>query len=640
MQIKEIVLYKIDEKIPRRLSFHNSVNIISGDSATGKSALIEIIDYCLGREDCSVPAGVIRDVVSKFGVVFKFKDSEIFVVRENPPSGKQDSAVYFEEAREIKVPNDPPRFNSNLEALKQNLSNKIGISPNLYIPPRGQTREKFSATIRHASFLCFQKQDEIANSKILFHGQANGFIAQAIKDTLEYFLGAIREDRLALLQQYHIEARKLNQLYRELEESELVKGEGKGKATELLTSAINVGILEDPKTSPVLSEDYYELLKKVALWQPQDIKISRYDLLNQYQEELLIIKDKLRDKNEEINSAKLFANELEGYTDEMTHQAKRLETINLFEEINENSKCPLCSSSLENGHAEVETITKMLNELKSNLESSSKSNSNLRDFIKKLEDERESISKSIDEKTRQISTLLSESQQSIDQRDQSIRQSEIVGKVKFWLESVESLDESSDLQTAIKKLEKKVKELESLISDEEKVMRLATIIDIIGRQMSVWTKDLELEHKEYSVFFDLRKLTVGVKREDGYIPLSEMGSAENWLGYHIILCFALHLYFREHNRPVPSFLFLDQPSQVYYPAEKIDEMKGDVSKIPDKDRQSVHRLYKFIFTFAKLIGDDFQILVTDHAKLTDKEFEKALVEEWRDGNALIPSKWR
>ena len=186
---------------------------------------------------------------------------------------------------------------------------------------------------------------------------------------------------------------------------------------------------------------------------------------------------------------------------------------------------------------------------------------------------------------------------------------------------------------------KKVEELESLISDEEKVMRLATILDLIGRQMSVWTRELELEHKDYPVFFDLRKLTVGVKRDEEYITLSEMGSAENWLGYHIILNLALHLYFRQHNRPVPSFLFFDQPSQVYYPPERAKKSKGDISNLPDKDRQSIYRLYKFIFRIAKLIGNDFQLIITDHAELNDDDFIKAVVEEWREGRALIPSDW-
>ena len=97
MQIKEIILYGDNEVKPRRIQFNlSSVNIITGDSATGKSALIEIVDYCLGKYQCSVPSGIIRDTVSWFAILLDFKNSQMFIARENPPMGKQNSNVYFE----------------------------------------------------------------------------------------------------------------------------------------------------------------------------------------------------------------------------------------------------------------------------------------------------------------------------------------------------------------------------------------------------------------------------------------------------------------------------------------------------------------------------------------------------------------
>ena len=39
------------------------------------------------------------------------------------------------------------------------------------------------------------------------------------------------------------------------------------------------------------------------------------------------------------------------------------------------------------------------------------------------------------------------------------------------------------------------------------------------------------------------------------------------------------------------------------------------------------------------IGDNFQVIVLDHAHLRDEWFENALVEEWRDGVALVPANW-
>ena len=55
MQLLEIVLYDKTLNKKRTLSFvPGKVNIITGKSATGKSTIIDIIDYCLCSSDCNV----------------------------------------------------------------------------------------------------------------------------------------------------------------------------------------------------------------------------------------------------------------------------------------------------------------------------------------------------------------------------------------------------------------------------------------------------------------------------------------------------------------------------------------------------------------------------------------------------------
>jgi len=170
-------------------------------------------------------------------------------------------------------------------------------------------------------------------------------------------------------------------------------------------------------------------------------------------------------------------------------------------------------------------------------------------------------------------------------------------------------------------------------------MRLSTILDQIDRQMTLWAKELELEHSEYPVFFDLRKLSVAVQRDNELFYLSEIGSAENWLGYNLITYFSLHLYFTRNKRPIPNFIILDQPSQVYYPPEQFPSSNGSVDQLESKDQKSVNRFYQLFFDVVKLMDPDLQIIVTDHAKLDSEEFVNSIVEEWRGGLKLIPAEW-
>ena len=85
MQIKNIVLYKDADNI-RKLDFQlGKVNIISGESMSGKTILIRIVDYCLGAKACDISYGVVRRTVRWFGLTLAIDKNEfIFIARPNP----------------------------------------------------------------------------------------------------------------------------------------------------------------------------------------------------------------------------------------------------------------------------------------------------------------------------------------------------------------------------------------------------------------------------------------------------------------------------------------------------------------------------------------------------------------------------
>ena len=70
-QIKKLILWpKKEGKSVRTVDFAlNKVNVITGDSRTGKSAIVPIIDYCLASSDCLIPRDIIRDNVAWYGLL-------------------------------------------------------------------------------------------------------------------------------------------------------------------------------------------------------------------------------------------------------------------------------------------------------------------------------------------------------------------------------------------------------------------------------------------------------------------------------------------------------------------------------------------------------------------------------------------
>ena len=103
--------------------------------------------------------------------------------------------------------------------------------------------------------------------------------------------------------------------------------------------------------------------------------------------------------------------------------------------------------------------------------------------------------------------------------------------------------------------------------------------------MTDWAKALQLEHCDNPYRLDLNRVTVVVDKPERPVPLKQLGSGSNWVGVHLISYFALQQFFINANRPVPRFLFLDQPSQVYFPSE-LDEKQIDWNE--------VNKMYQFI----------------------------------------------
>jgi hypothetical protein len=149
---------------------------------------------------------------------------------------------------------------------------------------------------------------------------------------------------------------------------------------------------------------------------------------------------------------------------------------------------------------------------------------------------------------------------------------------------------------------------------------------------------LELEHR-VPYRLDLNRLTVIADRPEGPIVLNQnMGSAANHLGSHLIALLSLHTYFLQHQRPVPSFLVIDQPTQVYFPPERYEAMQGESGELSDEDRLAVTRMFELLFEVSKNTG--LQIIVLEHANLDTPDFQEAIVDNvWRGNIALIPDDW-
>jgi hypothetical protein len=229
----------------------------------------------------------------------------------------------------------------------------------------------------------------------------------------------------------------------------------------------------------------------------------------------------------------------------------------------------------------------------------------------------------------EINSVYNENKEAAKLRDLNARRARVAGRISLWLESVVISDEMDGKRGKLDDIEAQIADIDSLLDIEAFEDRKQSVMSRLSAMMTKWAKELDLEHYDNPYRFDLNKLTVIVDGERP-IPLNQLGSGSNWLGCHLITLFALHTFFRQNNSPVPGFLFIDQPSQVFFPPETNDQ---------DVDSEEVRTIYRFIFERIKELYPNMQAIIVDHADIDEEFFQDAVVEKWWDGTKLVPMNW-
>lgn len=640
-QILNILVYGANGQIRSIELKPDAVNVVTGQSKTGKSALIHIVDYCLGRRECNVPAGVIRKHVEWYAVKLQTSSGEVFIARRNPEPGKESSEdIYIERGTSLSFPEASTLTkNANLETLASILNQVLGIGEYTHEPKAGQTRKTGTADIGKALFYCFQEQSEIDDQKFLFHRQGEPFIPQSIKDYLPYFLGAITDEFIQNKEELRKLNRKLKQVESRIAERNRLKGQNFERAFALLNEAKSVDLIaaEEPLQN---SWSNIRQLIEAALARniDNDPAEPNVDVLNDLLDRQQRIRETYRIATSELKSLKDLKRSSNGFGSEMGEQKSRLESINIFGHTGDPNTCPLCSSTLPSAVPSAEAIRASLTDIDSQLEAVTNDTPHLDAMIAKAEDQLGEIKKQLDEVKASIISLQTTNQRISDLRDFNSRRAMIKGRLSLYLENMPANDvDDSDDKLEAEKIAEQVRALEAVLDDETLAGRLESILSLVSAQITSLARKLEIEHSDSPMRLDLKKLTIVADHaDDGPIPMPKMGSGETWVGLHLVTHLALHNWFFKKQRPVPQFLFLDQPSQAYFPPDTSAETVREQTEATNPDRQSVIRMFKLIVEETK----NFQVIVTEHADIREDWYQALVRENWWDGKQkLVPVEW-
>lgn len=646
MQIRAIVLYHRDGRV-RELAFRlGALNVITGQSRTGKSAIIDIVDYCLGRSSFNVFEGVNRDIVAWYGLMLRMGGSDVFIAKPAPKDNAvSQSLAHLQIGADLKVPPlDQLQINTNDDGLIQQLSAMLRISPNLSVPGESHTREPLEATIDHTKFYLFQEQGEIANRAILFHRQNEPFIPQAIKDSLPYLLGAEPEDRLTLAREERELRRTLKLYERRAREVSAVGSAELSQCNQLVDEARSVGLISQDADATTL-EKARAYLERAKNWSPTNSPKDNADEGSQL--ELNIQLDRARAEYGELYDALVQARnfELESrrFDEAMGEQAERLKSIDIMPTgLIEVDACPLCGSS--HSTPTSKGLRDSLHALEHELKKVESYRPRVEGRLAELEQRVSGAKQKVQQIQHRLRVAVGAQDEQLAQRDVQARIARVVGRISLYLESVHEAAPDSVLPEQIESLKAKLGALAEILDRDAVTEQMTSILNRVGVTMTRLANQFELEQKcPYRL--DTTNLTV-VADANRAVPMARMGSASNWLGCHLIAMLALHRHFIENKRPVPGFLIIDQPSQVYFPStaayKQLDGSKEGFAVLErsDADLSAVGNMFKVLYQQVQELAPGFQVIVTEHANLPEKWFQDCLVEPpWRDGRALIPSDW-
>jgi Protein of unknown function (DUF3732) len=429
-----------------------------------------------------------------------------------------------------------------------------------------------------------------------------------------------------------------------LAEAKSADDEDYSRARMLLDEAKRVG-LADRAAEPGSRAEAIAMLDAAARQVDVDddlIVADPSDDLANLQEERRQLRMQLASLKDEMREAELLLSGASGFEREAGEQQARLSAIGLVDDDPNHDEhslvCPVCHSRLEEPPPAVGEVRQLLEDIADQLAAVHREHPRVQERLARLEKRRSDVEERLRENQRVTKARIDESERLRAQQDAFVQRARILGRIAFYLETAETAVGSDGLAEEIERLRAEVEDLERGLDPEMVEERVATALNVIGQYMTEYAKDLQIEHGQNHIRLDRKNLSVVADTLEGPIPLTRMGSAENWIGYHVVAHLGLHKLFRSRLRPVPGFFMLDQPSQAHYPPER--DAEGDLGVLQDEDQAAVRRLFELLWRFATELAPKMQIIVVDHVDIKEPWFEGSVAERWRGGRKLVPDEWR
>ncbi len=598
----------------RSLTFvRNRVNVLSGESHTGKSALLDVIDYCFLASSHKLPDSVINENVEWYGLKFYVNDKTYALARKSPRGNNVSDEYYFSSLGTVL---DFPVVNAREDDIREILEAEFKIDEKVTIPYGGSAlRANSKVSFRYFFLFNTISEDIITNSKVFFDKQSEDRYREALPRIFDMALGiddlanmAARERKEALEKELARAERKNSQLRSGRDDFD-------SEVREIAAKAAEYGIFDG--NPEAISREVVRQAIDDAASAETGRALDRYAVVSA---ELFSVERRLRKLKQFTSEYRAYKETLKGAEDsllpieQLIKRAPTLVKSEIFDDLISSLKADLLA-------VKKSTATKQ------------PVDGQIGTMVRALELQRDVLE-------RELTGLPREPQSFATEREKWLFVGEAKGRFSAY-EAVAPVTVSREFTVPTGGLQQQIDAIHVRDVDETR----AAVISMINEIAQGYLTDTGNALANYSTY--QTDFAYGEKRLRLRKPRSSLienvGSSSNHMFLHLLQFLALHEVAISHKSPfVPSFLVIDQPSRPYYPDEK---PKDDVV-LSNSDSEKVSIAFRLLNDFVAHVNEEyqaeFQMIVFEHVPRTTfagMDYVH-LLPEFRNGEALIPQSWQ
>lgn len=595
----------------RSLAFErNKVNILTGESNTGKSALLAIIDYCFLASKHTIPHSIINDNVAWYGVAIFINDKKYSIARKSPENNNVSKDYYFSSTGEI--PSIPV---SNISAgdLRSILEAEFSISEKTVVPFGGKAiRAGSKFSFRYFFLFNTISENTITNSEVFFDKQSDNRYREALPRIFDIALGIDDIENIEAREKAEQLKAKIARLESKKEHLDTGSALFQQELAEVAREAAGHGLSIDiPHNAPLSSTaEYFESIRDKTYFKES--------------EEREKLKAELFSLDRKIRNLTKFTSEFRTYKETLKNSKDSLQP---FDELLKQSPLLVKSSIFEQL---ITSLKEDLLSIKIAITEKHPVESQLDEHLKPLQQQRERIKE-------RLSEISIEEKPPLSERDKLLFIGETIGRLRAYskVPTVSSTprDSVSSLKGALEEL--KVRDV------SETRDTVVSLINETARDLLKETGYALANYSTYQPDFNYTEKRLRLRRPRSSI-VENIGSSSNHMFLHLLHFLSLHeVALAQKSVFIPSFLVIDQPSRPYYADKKTDR-----KQISNSDSEKVKIAFNLLDNFVRRVnvdyGKQFQMIVFEH--VPGEAFENMnhvhVLPEFIDGEALIPESWR